>query len=216
MIDITPLFSSDKLEISSLEEAMDVKLSNLSFGMSEFQILHFVLNKQEFPTPFALFLQARLEIYQRIQTIIDMYYQYRECVLKIELAEGRIEKIEKEEPYEKIKAAKTGLQRLEIEKNRFRKNVLISQAEDKLKEMQVFYRTYNEHRHFETDSIDVLKRAEEEYYRIKSAYYPELRDRYGMTPMGFLKLPHEDGGIEKLISMTQKQLSDIGHNMEEE
>jgi len=196
------LLNKNKLDISELEKRLDMKIDGLTFGMTSFQINHFVLNKQEFPTPYAQFIQARLEIHTRVNTFIDLYYQYRECLAKILLSEGRMEKIEKEETYSKIKEARLELQNIEIEKNRLRMASIKSQAEDKMREIQVFYRTYKEHVHFETDPPEEIQAAEEEYWKIKSGYYPELRDRYGLVPSGFLTLPHEKGGLEKLIELT--------------
>lgn len=198
---ISDMFSKNRLDISGIEEKLDMKIEGLTFGMTRFQINNFVLNKQEFPTPYSRFMQARIEIYARVNTFIDQYYQYRECLAKIRLAEGRMEKIEKEETYPEIKEAKLELQRIEIEKNRFRLASIQNQAEDKMRELYVFYETYKQHRHFETDPPEEIQKAEEESWRIKSAYYPELRDRYGLTPSGFLTLPHENGGLEKLIEM---------------
>lgn len=196
------MLNKNKLDISELEKRLDMKIDGLTFGMTDFQITHFVLNKQEFPTPYSQFLQARMEIHTRVNTFIDQYYQYRECLAKTLLAKGRMEKIEKEETYLKIKEGKLELQRIEIEKNGLRLASIKSQAEDKMRELQVFYRTYKEHRHFETDPPEEIRAAEEEYWKIKSGYYPELRDRYGLTPSGFLTLPHEEGGLEKLIELT--------------
>ena len=196
------IFNKNKLDISKIEENLNIKIDGLTFEMTEFQINHFVLNKQEFPTPYSQFLQARMEIHTRVNTFIDQYYQYRECLAKILLSEGRMEKIEKEETYLKIKEAKLELQRIEIEKNGLRMNSIRSHAEDKIRELQVFYETYKKHRHFETDPPEEIKAAEEEYWKTKSAYYPELRDRYGLTPSGFITLPHENGGLEKLIELT--------------
>ena len=196
------LFNKNKLDISGIEEKLNIKIDGLTFGMTDFQINNFVLNKQEFPTPYSQFLQARMEIHTRINTFIDQYYQYRECLAKILLAEGKMEKIEKEETYPKIKEAKIELQRIEIEKNGLRMDSIKKQAEDKMKELQVFYETYKKHRHFETDLPEEIQAKEEEYWRIKSGYYPELRDRYGLTPSGFITLPHETGGLKKLIELT--------------
>ena len=196
------LLNKNKLDISELEEKLNIKIDGLTFGMTSFQINHFVLNKQECPTSYSQFMQARLEIHLRVNTFIDLYYQYRECLAKILLAEGRIEKIGKEENYPKIKEARLELQRIEIEKNGLRMASIKSQAEDKMREIQVFYRTYKEHVHFETDPPEEIKAAEEEYWKTKSAYYPELRDRYGLTPSGFITLPHEVGGLETLIELT--------------
>lgn len=201
-MELIDLFNNNRIDISQIEEKLNIKIEGLTFGMTEFQIGHFVLNKQEFPTPYAQFLQARLEIYTRVNTFIDLYYQYRECIAKIMLAEGMMDKIEREESYPKIKDASLELQKIEIEKNRLRADSIKSQAEDKMREIQVFYKTYYEHRHFETDPPEEIQKQEEEYWRIKSGYYPELRERYGLTPSGFLTLPHEKGGLDKLIELT--------------
>lgn len=198
------LFNKNKLDISEIEEKLDIKIERLTFGMTPFQINHFVMNKQEFPTSYAQFMQARLEIYTRINTFIDMYYQYRECNAKIMLAEGRMEKIDKEETYSKIRDARLELQRIEIDKNREKLNSIKSQAEDKIKEMQVFYGIYKGHRHFETAPPEEIQVAEEESWKIKSAYYPELGQRYGLVPEGFITLPHENGGLKKLIELTKE------------
>ena len=196
------IFNKNKLDIAVIEDLLELKVNGITDGMTLFQINHFVLNKQEFPTPYAQFLQARHEIYGRINTFIDLYFQHRECLVKIQLAEGRMEKIENEETYPKLKRARLELQEIEIEKNGLRMASIQTQAEDKVREMQVFYETYKEHRHFETDPPEEIQAAEEEYWKIKSGYYPELRDRYGLTPSGFIMLPHEKGGIDKLIELT--------------
>lgn len=209
---LSDMFNKNKLDISGIEETIGMKIEGLTFGMTPFQINHFVLNKQEFPTPYSQFLQARIEIYTRVNTFIDFYYQYRECLAKIRLAEGRIQQMESEsnekiswsqaQAFKEIKEARLELQRIEIEKNRLRLNSIQSQAEDKMREIQVFYETYKKHRHFETDPPEEIQMAEEEYWKTKSGYYPELRDRYGLTPAGFLTLPHENGGLETLIRLT--------------
>ena len=195
------IFNQNKLDITAIENLLKLNVNGLTDGMSQFQINHFVLNKQEFPTPYAQFLQARHEIYLRINTFIDLYFQHRECLAKVQLAEGRMEKIKNEETYPKLKRAKLELQEIEIEKNGLRLASIQTQAEDKVREMQVFYEKYKEHRHFETDPPEEIQAAEEEYWKIKSGYYPELRDRYGLTPAGFLELPHENGGVNKLIEL---------------
>ena len=52
-----------------------------------------------------------------------------------------------------------------------------------------------------------LDKHEEENWKIKSVYYPELPERYGLTPSGFLKLPHENGGLNALIALQKKALN---------
>lgn len=206
MQEIISILKDNQLDLKKLEESFDIKLNGVSTGMTQFQITHFVLNKQEFPTPFAQYLQSRAEIFLRVHTIIDSYYQYRECLSRIKLAEGRIEKILKEEHIAKIREAKTELQELEIEKNKFRMNSIENLVAEKIKETSVFYQVYREHKHFETDPEEEIRKAEEENWKIKSAYYPELTDRYGLTPIGFMELPHEKGGLKMLVEMAKKQM----------
>lgn len=204
--DILKIFESEKLDVTKLENAFDIQINKLTFGMSPFQIKHFVLNRREFPTDFAQFLQSRMEIYHRLNIIIDLYYQYRECVSKSKLAEGRIEKISDEETYEKIKEAKIELQKLEIDKNSFKMVSIKNQAEDKLKELYEFYNVYKKYKDFESGSQKVIEEVEEEYWKIKSAYYPELWERYGLTPKGFSLLPHENGGLDSLIKLHENNI----------
>lgn len=214
MDNLLSIFDSEKLDLEKFEKAFDIKLDGITFSMTDFQINHFVLNKQEFPTPFARFLQTRVEIYTRVTNLIDMYYQYRECLAKITLAEGKIQQLSSEpmdnvrwqqaQALKEIREAKIALHRLEIDKNKFRMEALRNQAIDKVREASVFYAAYKELRHFETDPPEKVREAEEEYWKIKSAYYPELVQRYGLTPGGFLKLPHEVGGLPLLKELSEK------------
>lgn len=203
---ITSIWDKDTLDLELLENAFGIKLRTVSSGMSAFQINHFVLNRQEFPNDYAQFLQARTELYLRANIIIDLYFQYRECAAKIKLAQGRIEKTQKEEQIPKIKEAKTELQNIEIDKNRFRMDIIKNQAEEKVKEASVFYKVYSQNKHFETDAPEQVQKAEEEYWKMKSAYYPELWQRYCLTPEGFKKLPHELGGLDALADSFRKSL----------
>lgn len=195
------ILDNDTLDLSKVQELIGINIEKINLGMTPFQITNFVLNKKEFPTPFAQFLQSRSELYLRANTIIDLYFQYRECIAKITLAEGRKEKIEQEEAVSKIKEAKLELQSIEIDKNKLRMQNIKNQIVDKLKETKVFYEVYKKNKHFETDSIEDIQKAEEEYWRIKSAYYPELPARYMLTPQGFMELPHEKEGLKGLTGL---------------
>ena len=193
-------------EQKRLASLLEMGLDGVPTGMTPFQIKHFVLNRQEFPTDFAQFQQAKLELYQRIQTLLDLYYQHREAKAKIKLAEGKTEELEKK-PDGKIKEAEIELQMIEAEKNQLQIVSIKKQAMDKLNEMIAFGETYKKFKKFDELSLEELSRHEEEYWRIKSAYYPELLERYGLTPSGFMSLPHEEGGLQALIEIQQKQLN---------
>jgi len=182
---------------------ININLNGIKLGMSEFQIRNFVLNKKEFPTEFTQFQQAKAELYSRVQTFNDLYYRYRKAEVKIKLSDGIIDDLKiNNNINEKIREAKIELQEIEIEKNKLSMINIKKQAIEKLQESLIFYETYKKYQHFEEESHEVIKQLEEESWKIKSAYYPELIERYGLTPNGFLQLPHENGGLKKLIEST--------------
>jgi hypothetical protein len=203
LLALSVLFDNNKEAISSL---FNFNFDGAPTCMSAFQIRRFVLNRREFPTDFAQFQQAKLELYQRIQILFDLYFQFREANAQIKLAEGKIEQLEKE-PDGKIKEANIELQKIEIEKNKFKIINIKKQAMDKLNEMLVFGETYKKFKKFDEMKPEELAKHEEESWRIKSAYFLELHERYGLTPSGFLKLPHENGGLKALIDIQQKKLN---------
>ena len=204
MIDnkITSLLFGNNKEI----EKISIDLSGIQLGMSSFQIYNFVLNKKEFPTEFAQFQQAKMELYTRVQTFDDLYYQYRKANAKMKLAEATIEDLEiSTNISQKMKDAKIELQEIEIEKNKLAIINIKKQATEKLSEALTFYEVYKKYQHFEKLSDKEISEHEIESWKIKSAYYPELLERYGLTPNGFLQLPHERGGLEKLIENMEKE-----------
>lgn len=197
------ILNNESLNLSVIEKAINVDIIGIPLGASEFQINNFILNKREFPNDYAQFLQAKHEIYTRIQTLLDIFYQYKKAEIEITLSEGKIEKIHAEEKYKKIRDSKITLQRLEIEKNKYTMNSIKNTTNDKLRELSVFYKSYSKNRHFETDSKEEIEKAEEEYWRIKSVYYIELQQRYNLTPNGFVKYPHEEG-FENFIRLINR------------
>jgi len=203
---ILSLFDEKFEKRKEIEQLLEINLDGFFAHMTPFQIQHFVFNKKEFPTDFAQFQQAKLELYHRIQTLFDLYYQFRKANAEVKLAEGTIEGLEKE-PDGKTKEAKVELQKIEIEKNKFQIVGIKKQAMDKVNEMVVFADTYQKFKKFDEMTAEELAKYEEEVWRIKSAYYPELPERYGLTPSGFIKLPHENGGLQALIEMQQRQLN---------
>lgn len=198
---------SNKEDIEKVKQIIDVDLGKIPMGMSQFQIENFVLNKKEFTNELFQYQQAKLELFTRMQGFVDNYYQLREAEAKIKLAEGEIEDIQnngvKLNP--KIKEAKVELQQIEIEKNKFRISSLEQQSKQKLREAIVFYNAYDRYKYLEDKSSEELAKLEEEGWRIKSAYYQELFDRYQFTPKGRLQLPHEAGGLNVLMGMQEQQ-----------
>lgn len=198
---VLSIFEKDKIDFFQLEQMFNIDIKGLSFGMTDFQISNFIMNRKEFTTDFAQFKQSKFEIRNRLLTIVDLYFQYKEAIINKQLSEGRIEKINNEETYSKIKYAKVKLQELEVEKNDFKINSFLNEAIKISQEIKSFYVVYDKFRHFDSLSEEELAKLEEESWLIKSAYYPELQERYGLTPKGFLKLPHQKSNdILKFIS----------------
>lgn len=190
---LAPLFN-DRKSIGFLSE---LELDGVQLGMTPFQIEHFVLNRREFTTDFARFQQAKLELYHRLQTLFDLYYQHRTARANILLAEGTIEDLQRQKPG-KTKDSRIELQKIEIERNNLMLLNIRHTAGEKLREAAVFKKVYDRYKKFDSMKPKEMAKLEEEAWRIKSAYYPELKERYGLTPEGFLKLPHEKNGIKNL------------------
>lgn len=198
----------DKSDLEKIKEVINIDLSKVAMGMSDFQINNFVLNKREFTNDLFMYKQAKTEIYSRINGFIDSWYQFREAQAKIKLAEGEIEDLKNEELNKlnpKIREAKIELQEIEIEKNKFRISSLEQQSKEKLRETLIFYNAYDKYRYLEDKLPEELAKLEEEGWRIKSAYYQELAERYQLTPKGFIPLPHIDGGLNKLVELQGKE-----------
>lgn len=201
---ISDLFNN-KSDIDKLEPLFDIDFNNFYTGMSEFQIKHFVLNRKEFTNDIHQLEQVKFEIWKRIMTFFDMYYQHHKTQAEIELAQGEIEDIESDTSLNsKKKNAKITLQRLEIEKNSFISYNTKNEARKILTECSYFYDAYKELKYVEELSPEEKQKLWEEGWHIKSAYDQLLTERYGLTPKGFLRLAHEEGGLKGLLDMIDK------------
>lgn len=194
-MELTKLVSNllDCQEIEEFKELFDLDLGNVPTYMTPFQIKHFVLNKREFPTDFAQLCQAKLELFQRIHVLYDLYYDYRKAKAEIELAEAEIEELGQQEG--KKARAQIKLQEIEIDRRLWQLVSIKKKALDILQEAMSFFRAYQQYRKLEELSPEALAKLEEKTWHIKSTYYRELTERYGLTPDGFLKLPHEEGKL---------------------
>lgn len=203
--DLALLFEGEDDNVKALKEILSTELP-INLGMTEFQIKHFVMSRREFCTDFMQLQQAKFELFNRIQSMFDLYYQYRKAGAQKRLASATIDDL-LAKPKTKIREAKIELQEIEIEKFDFQRIGLRKLAKDKLAEMMAFLDIYKQYKNLEGLPKGERDEIESVGWRIKSAYYPELTERYGLTPEGFLKLQHEDGGLEKLIA-ARKQLKE--------
>lgn len=200
MINMTLSLFKDKSDVQKLQDIIETDIGKLPIGMSEFQITNFVLNNKEFCNPLFKYRQSKTELFMRIQGFVDSYYQMREAKAHIMLAKGRIEELEaNKEQNQKVRDAKIDLQQIEIDKNTFKLDSIEKQAKEKLREALVFYNVFDKYKYLEDLSQEELNKMEEEGWRIKSAYYNELPERYGLTPRGQIVYPHEIGGLSGLL-----------------
>lgn len=125
-------------------ELMDKTLSyfdSLHFGMSDFQIKNFVVNKVDFPTPFSRWRQAKMELWSRYCGVIESHFSYRETQAKLEIAEEKLIRLQNDEVLseDKIRQGKIKLLEIKIERFMFQIQVSHKMVREKLNEMQSFF-----------------------------------------------------------------------------
>lgn len=198
---ITELFQQDEQKKDLTRLLKDIKAVPL--GMSEFQINHFVLNGIEYPTDWSKFRQTKMQLHVGIQSLVDMAFQVQEAQANIELTTAQIDELENG-IVSKVNEARIKLKKIDIEKNRFKIASITHTAKEKLREIMAFYAVFRELKGFDSISTEDSKQLEEETWRIRSMYNPEFKNRYGLTPDGFIELPHNLFAAAK--SLTKKKL----------
>jgi hypothetical protein len=191
---VLDLFKQDESK-KSLTELMD-DIKSVPMGMSEFQIDHFVLNGIEYPTDWAKFQQVKLQLHLGIQSLVDMSFQVQEAQARIELNGAEIEDLTLSSASAPnhtttINNAKAKLKQISIEKNKFKIASIQYTAHEKLREILAFYAIFKSLKEFDRITSEQSAEMEEATWKLRAAYNPEFRNRYGLTPEGFIPLPHE-------------------------
>lgn len=200
--------NDNRKDLSSLLD--DVK--SVPMGMTEFQINHFVLNGIEYPTDWSKFQQTKLQLHMGIQSLVDMYFQLQEAQARIELAHAEITTFSAEKLDQKrdvVGEAKMKLKRISIEKNEFKIISIKTTAAEKLREIMAFYTVFRNLKELDSITDEDSKILEEQTWKIRSMYTPEFKNRYGLTPEGFLKLPHEMIDVLSGEKLSRKQIAMI-------
>ena len=154
-------------------------------GMTSFQIRHFVLSNKDFPTVDSKWWQAKLELWVRLQNVIQMHYDHRKRVATIkELKADIMEQTDiASDPcikdYEMLRAeAITERLLVEVEESEFSLAMIQKGIGDKMKEMETFWRSMQS---FE-DNMRFSKEDKEEqevsFWNAKSKYDAELTRRF--------------------------------------
>ncbi len=201
---ISNLFYENTNKQTLIELISNIK--DVPICRSEFQIQHFVLNNKEFPTEWSKFQQIKLELHTGIQSLMDMYFQLEEARANIELTKAQIEELQIETS--KINTAKIKLKQINIDKNKFRILSIYHTSQEKLREIMTFYDIFNDLKELNNISHKDNKIMEEETWKIKSMYNIEFKNRYGLTPEGFIKFPHEENTHKTDHKLTQLEQQD--------
>ena len=154
-------------------------------GMTAFQIRNFVLSDRDFPTVDSKWWQAKLELWVRLQNVIQMHYDYRKRVAKINELRARV--MEQEagaqnplaKDYEVMKATAIA-ERLavEVEENEFSLAVIQKGIGDKMKEMETFWdamQSFEGHMQFSKEDVEEQQAT---FWTAKSKYDAELIRRF--------------------------------------
>ncbi len=201
---ISNLFYENTNKQTLIELISNIK--DVPIGRSEFQIHHFVLNNKEFPTEWSKFQHIKHELHIGIQSLMDIYFQLEEAQANIELTKAEIEELQTETS--KINNAKIKLKQINIDKNKFRILSIYHTSQEQLKEIMTFYDIFNDLKELNYISHKDNKVMEEETWKIKSMYNIEFKNRYGLTPDGFIKFPHEENIHKTDHKLTQLEQQD--------
>jgi hypothetical protein len=188
---ISNLFDENTNKKSLIELLNNIK--DVPLSRTEFQIHHFVLNEKEFPTEWSKFQQIKLELHTGIQSLMDMYFRLEEAQTHIELLKAQIEELQLQTETSKINAVKIKLKQINIDKNKFRILSIYHTAQEKLKEIMIFYDIFNNLKELNYITHKDNNIMEEETWKIRSMYNAEFKNRYGLTPEGFI---HEEKGSQ--------------------
>lgn len=176
---------TDAKNIELCEAVLDM-FQTVPQGMTSFQIQNFVLSDKDFPTADGKWWQAKLELWVRLQNVVQMHYDHRKRSAKIKELEARIMEqreiidTRKETKEYVILKAEAVIERLtvNIEENEFACALIVKGISDKMKEMESFWeamQVLDEHMMF---SKDDKEEQEASFWSAKARYDEELVRRF--------------------------------------
>lgn len=154
-------------------------------GMTAFQIQNFVLSDKDFPTVDSKWWQAKLELWVRLQNVIQMHYDHRTRSAKIkELKADIMEQADIAsdlciKDYEMLRAEAIA-ERLtvEVEENEFSLAMIQKGIGDKMKEMDTFWQAMQDLEGHMQFSKEDKEEQEVAFWTAKSRYDAELTRRF--------------------------------------
>lgn len=185
IVKYAPLDLVEGKDSKELCEAVFKEFQNVPQGMTKFQIQKFVLGAREFPTVASKYWQSKLELWVRLQSVVQMHFDYRKRAARIKELKALIYEAE-----ERKRTATSGwtvkkweavVERhaIEIEENEFAMMVIRKTVVDKLKEMHAF----NEVKEQTEEKLGVgalgdRELSEEEFWAEKAEINAELKLRF--------------------------------------
>lgn len=208
-IKIVNLFDNDNnnnQDMEKLKSLLSVDMDNLvqaSNGRTKFQIENLTaLNPKESTNDYLKYQQVKLEYHNLIQNFINMLHEHNKAQADTLVAEAEIEKlINAKNLSNKMRQAKIVQQNVEIDRNKYQIFMIKKMANVKIKELAILKEYYDNLKYIDDLPPEQIAQMEEEGYKIKSAYFQELIDRYGLTPKGFIEYPHVKGGLNALLEV---------------
>ena len=207
---IVKLFDDPNKEL--LKSLLDVDIDNLiasTNGTTRFRLLHLTaLSEKESPNDYLKYEQVKMEYYNRIKLFIDLLHQYNKAQADMMVIEAEIDELNiNKELSTKLIQAKIAQHNVENDRLEYQIFTIKKIASAKLAELNILKEVYDRLKYIDDIPQNEKAKLEEEGYRIKSAYFQELIDRYGLTPQGFIKYPHEEGGLKGLLEVYQKNIN---------
>lgn len=180
------------------------KMLSAHIGMTEFQITMFVLNEVEFPTPYGRWRQARFELVNRYDQLVELYYDIRETELEIELKSSQ-----------SVPKAETALHLLRTDRMRSKLESLKRRLKTMAREAEVFFMAYAAHAEFANMTAAQLSVRERAEWVAKAEKNPTaFEERYGddfmRTVLGDRYQPYVEARRRAVGILPREMISDKG------
>jgi len=159
---------------------------------SPYQIHNFILNRKEFCTDWAQMKQAKTEVFHRLCELNETAYDYAKKGLELKKLQRKLELLNPSEGEDKVIAQiDREMLVLDIQQEKFRLEMMRTSAHGRFLEAAEFFKTYSQYQHLENLPPEEIAKLEKAQWETKSMYYPELGQRYNLTPQGIQMFPHE-------------------------
>lgn len=189
-----------ELEISKEGEEVLKRIVDFLYeaneGYSEIQVRYFVLNDVEFPTLYAKFQQAKTELAHRCMQLVDLYFDMKKLLIKLQMKEREFSEVKDELRRELIS--------IEIEKLKFQVEVKKIMVNRLLREVKLFWNVCVEAKEYFNLTPEQKYRLELEAWAKKAENMPcVFEERYGEE---FLKKAWGEEKYQKFLEIRRNSI----------